>query len=945
MWEWLLERYARFALRRPWIVFGIIAVFTIGSAVVAPRLKVVTSRSKLVSEDNPYQRHANELVREFGWNDTLVVLVDGDTPEKARLLAERIATKLEAEKDVVRAVFHRIDLDTFRNKALLYVPVEALRRAEKAISSGSLRVADMVRVKGLVPFLEGMEGEVTRSLRGEGAPVTDIAEAAPMMRGFTELFDELARWLRDPAHNEFGLLAQFSPERFLRGDGRFDHQGYLTSPDRKTVLLFVYPTMMEDSSENQLVLTERVRKISRAEAAAMGGKVGTTGLPASVAEEMLAVNRESTLIGVASFLGVAVILIIAYGFSLRVLLALLPAVLGMIWTFGFTAVAIGHLSLLSSAFSAVLFGLGTDFAIHLIARFEEEWARGADARNAAVTAIGETGASVVTEALTAAIAFYTTMLVEVDAFGELGVIAGTGLLLTALAAFLMLPTLLVYWTRLQTKRAERRKRPSQLARGKVPGLLFKRLLGIFLLRRPGVVIGIAVAVTAILLVKSQGIPFDYDLMNLLPRDSESAQYYRRLLETTKVSSEFNAVIARSLDEVRAKTSALERLPSVGKVESAGLFLPPGVPPSVLARTPRSRDEALEPFIPGDQPEKLTLLRKVAPRIEALPDPTASPEEIDPKRLAADIGKLQAALERVLEAAPPVLVKDLGATLRALGGLEKALREAGARAGERLNAFQREIFAKMREAVAFVKKAVRAQEPLTVGDLQRATGGLFDRLVGKSGHYAVYAFPKGTIWDREFLTRFISETRQVDAEVTGFPVNYHYFSDRIRSGFRWAALYAAIAIFVLLLIEFRNLLYAVLASVPLLLGAGWMLGLMGIFGLEYNHANVVALPLILGMGVEYGSEIVHRFKESADSAMEAILTTNSRAVTIAALTTVVGLGTMGLASHRGLASMGLILVIGVSACLLTSVVVLPCILHLYSRWRARRVEVQGRRMVS
>src|SRR5262249_35809451 len=105
-----------------------------------------------------------------------------------------------------------------------------------------------------VPFLEGMESEATRSLQGASAPVANVAEAAPMMRGFAELFDELARWLRDPARSEFGLLAQFSPERFLTSDGRFDAQGYLTSSDRKTVLLFVYPKFEDDSSENQLAL-------------------------------------------------------------------------------------------------------------------------------------------------------------------------------------------------------------------------------------------------------------------------------------------------------------------------------------------------------------------------------------------------------------------------------------------------------------------------------------------------------------------------------------------------------------------------------------------------------------------------------------------------------------------------------------------------------------------
>jgi hypothetical protein len=137
------------------------------------------------------------------------------------------------------------------------------------------------------------------------------------------------------------------------------------------------------------------------------------------------------------------------------------------------------------------------------------------------------------------------------------------------------------------------------------------------------------------------------------------------------------------------------------------------------------------------------------------------------------------------------------------------------------------------------------------------------------------------------------------------------------------------------VEFRSLLYALLAAVPLFVGASWMLGWMGLLGVQYNPANVVALPLILGMGVEYGAEIVHRFAESPGEDLDRLLGTTVRAVSIAGLTTMLGLGSMWLAAHRGLGSLGLILVCGIGACLLTSVLILPSLLRIIARWRAAK----------
>lgn len=938
MWEWLLERYARFVLRRPWATVAIAAVLSVAAIAVIPRLTIVTSRTQLVSEDNPLQARILKFLREFGWHHNLVAIVQGPSAERSRAFADRVADALRHESDVVRKIFYKIDLDGFRDKALLYVPVEELRTLRQVLEGpGPLRIEEFVKVRGLLQLLEAMDVSLARSLAG-GAPALDptaMKGSASALRILSAFFDELTRWIEDPGRNRLEVLERLYLQRFARERSSFDPEGYLAGKDGRTIFLFIHPVKEDDSAENQIPFTERVRSVIARERKAFGEDidVGVTGLPANIADEMTTVERDMAVVSLAAFSGIALLFLIAYRFSIRIVLALVPIMVGTLWTFGFAGAAVGHLSLLSSVFGAVLFGLGDDFGIHLLARFEEEWERTGDPHVAVEKAVRETGPGVVTGALTTAVAFYTTILVEIDAFRELGLIAGTGLLLVALAAFLLLPPLFLAWAWLRTH-SKRRPRFARLTLLGQPGRIFGRVVHGRILRYPVVVLGFGGLATAFFLYRSPGIRFDYDILKLLPEGSESVRYYYRLIETSNFSTEFNAIVARSLAEVKAKTEKLEGLKTVGRVESVMPLIPPGVDPKVLERQPSSRREALEAFLPPNQEEKLGIFRTLEPIFRDLPQRYAQPPPVRAADLARVLERLADDFERVLEAAPRELARPAAEVLGAVSRARRALRAAGRDGERRANDFQRELLARLQGGLVFFRRALRATKPITPEELTRSTGGLIDRLVGKTGQYAIYAFPSGPIWNRDFLSAFIRETHEVDREVTGFPVNFYYFSERIQEGFQWASLYAAIAIFFLLLLEFRNLVYAVLAAVPLFVGATWMLGLMNLLGLEYNLANIVALPLILGMGVEYGVEIVHRFAESAGRRLDAnLLSTTARAITIAGLTTMIGLGSMGLASHKGLASLGLILVCGIGGCLLTSILILPSILKLVARAQA------------
>jgi uncharacterized membrane protein YdfJ with MMPL/SSD domain len=222
----------------------------------------------------------------------------------------------------------------------------------------------------------------------------------------------------------------------------------------------------------------------------------------------------------------------------------------------------------------------------------------------------------------------------------------------------------------------------------------------------------------------------------------------------------------------------------------------------------------------------------------------------------------------------------------------------------------------------------------VGDVPEV---LHNRFLSKDKEMlALYVYPKGDIWDRSFARRFAADLESVDPEASGFAITLHAHSSMILGGFKRAALIAGILICLLLLGDFRNIERAFLALVPTLFGWCWMLGIMEHFDIDFNVANIVILPLVLGIGIDAGVHMVHRAAESAGgtkrATIEELLRGTGSAVMLASITTMVGFAGLLLADYGGMKSLGLVMVLGIACCLTACLVILPAILLLGKRAR-------------
>ena len=220
------------------------------------------------------------------------------------------------------------------------------------------------------------------------------------------------------------------------------------------------------------------------------------------------------------------------------------------------------------------------------------------------------------------------------------------------------------------------------------------------------------------------------------------------------------------------------------------------------------------------------------------------------------------------------------------------------------------------------KDVTNPVPITIADLPEC---LRERYISKNGKWLLRVFAKECLWDYEPLKEFVSEVRTVDSDATGKPFSTLEGLRAMKNGFLWAGLYAFIAMVIVLLLDFGNAKHTLLALLPLGMGLVATLGLMVLAGYSLNPANMIAFPLILGVGADNGVHVLHDYRSRGKGNSYFLAASTGWGIMVAALTTILGFGTLMIASHRGLASLGLILTLGVTCCMLTALVFLPALL--------------------
>jgi uncharacterized protein len=854
----------------------------------------------------------------FGDPDRVVIVVEAADQEQAKRYAAVLAGRLETLEEI-EEVIYRFDLTSLEDHFLMYLTPQQLSDLRSKVEEHSSLLGELSARPSVNRLFQLIHREISAALVGhlftgflgeeEEGEVKRPVELQPLIA----LLTQLEAWARGP-RSYTSPWKQFMTE----ADENGEREGYLWSGSKQ--LLFILATVKADTTS--LHKFERPIQTIRGEIRSLqsrypGVKAGVTGGPALEYDEVTAAQQDSGLMSLISLGGVGLLIVVVFRGVFRPFMGMIALVMGVCWAFGFAALTVGHLNMLSMVLAPMLIGIGMDYGIHLVARYEEERGAGHAIHESLERAFEGAGPGILHAAITTAVGLFALLLTGVSILQELGLITGFGLLLTLVSTFAVLPPLLLLWDKRPAMRASATLTVASVegrAVGKaseshwhIPHLPKPPGFMEFLYRRPRTVLLLSAIITVAALYAMTRVEFDGNVLRLQAEGTESVDWELKIIRQSERSTIYGVILAESLDEVRTKTKAIEALPSVSKVESIAML------------------------IPEDQERKLLLARELRPFLSGVDlSKLPQPEPVDLDELLNTLHRIKAKMLTAKDAEkwtgkdkPPL--EQMTRVRHLVDQFERRIQQRGyTEVRRRLTVFQDKLFDDFYDKMSLLDRAV-ASGPVELDDVPN---DLKKQFVGRDGSYLIRVYPRGDPWEFASQATFVSDLRSVDPYAVGDPVKGYEVISAMKRGYQHVAIYALIGVAALFLLNLRDLRYFLLAKVPLLIGAIWIAGLMELFDLKFNLANLIIIPLIVAPGVENGLLIIHRFREEGEAAI--LPKSIGKSVALSSLTTMIGFGSLLIAHHRGAFSIGLLVTLGVGAVLVVSVIVLPALLTVVAR---------------
>uniref|UniRef100_A0A7C3Z2N8 Membrane transport protein MMPL domain-containing protein n=1 Tax=Desulfobacca acetoxidans TaxID=60893 RepID=A0A7C3Z2N8_9BACT len=857
-------------------------------------LSMRTSRADLVGLDLRLMRLSQDLDRQFGALDNLAAVVENTDSRRSIQFAEALAAELRKYPQHFSDLFYRVEPDKLKKWALLYLDREKLLELKEKFSDHQKELRALAADPSLKRFFQVVNEEMTSAMLGH------------LFTGFLEEKQEkekipdlglLRDCLRQMEISLAGGSAFTSPLGSLIPGGLTDlsQEGYLFT-DNDKYLLFLVTSRQKDYTATAEDLRLLRQTIDRVKERFPGIQVGVTGPGALEADEMTGAMADIELASLLSLVGQMGLMVAFFRSVRRTLVQGAVLFIGLCWTFGIAAVAVGHLNLLSIVFGPLLLGITVDFGIHWYARLEEEQGHAprCTVGHLACT-IKRASPGILYAALAAVVSVCPLIFTGFKGLEELGLIITLGILANIFAFLVLLPCLAL---------VSERGVPGPL---EVPCAGQPRSFLSIRWRRPFLIVAVGAVVTILGGISLFYVPFDLNPLHLQNPRTESVVWEQKLIHDSKYSTSYGAMVVCRPEDLSLRIQVLKKLESVSHVESILSFLP-----SHVEAKQRLAAE-LEPLVSG-------IHFAAAP-----PNPYPDPEE-----LAATLGSIRFKLSRATESdwepEDRPTEEQLNEVKVLLSQIITALRQGNpSRVAARLADFQGKFIADLRDKWETLQTDIKwAFSPPGLQDLPP---GVRARFVSPEGNFLIRIFPSRDIWNPGPLEQFVRDLRTIDPDVAGDPVLLYVFTFAFRNACLWAAGISLLSIALLVAFLLRSLWLTVLALVPLLVGTSLTLSLMWLLEVPFNQANVLFLPLILGEAVEYGIIILVRWQQEPSARVITLPASTAKGVLLAALTTAVGFGSLMVSGHRGTFSLGLLSTVGSLSVLLAALSVLPALLRL------------------
>jgi uncharacterized protein len=918
LWSDLVTGYPRAAL-------AVAAVITLLSLYLTiTRLDFQSDRNALISADLPWNKRFMAWESNFAGSHDLFIAIDTFGPSgadpvtkaKAQQLTLELGKTLEADTAHVKAVVYGFPASAVSPKAVRLLPMKEFeQRLEQIAQAG--------------PVLQSTTASqfmstITKQMRQQGQQMSDtqavagIDELSRVVQGFRAVAEAPDNAPVDLA----ALVATSQPDSATTAAaGQWQ---FLESLNQRFLFLRVTPKLTVGALDAlELPLAAVRQALDQAKLQHPGIDAGVTGIQVIESDETVVANRDATFAGIGAFVFVTGLLVLAYHSWRMPLLGMLSLMVGLAWTYGFTTIFVGHLQVLSVIIAPILLGLGDAFAVHVAVRFEIIRHKFSDDQQGFRAAMREAfmdmGPGIITGALITAAAFGTTAFTQFTGVAEMGLISAAGIVLCLVAVFLVFPPLLGYFKSSHSHITPIEERSLTM---------FHENWFLPFSRHPYATLVVAAILTGSSLVAVYKMHFNYDLMALQPAGVPSVQWSQRIADQGGQSIWSGVSVWPSLDEARKAAEKFRALPTVGDVWGVGILFP------------------------ADEQAKLQRIKTVRTQLgmsetdntpATTTAPVPSPQPQDSPSLAQQLNILRLGLSVAASQEMPANVRSALASLStSIDALQTSLTQGDASEQTKRQQKLDDAYSKWRsESVKQIQSALDPT-PLTPTDMPAA---LMQPYVGKQGGFAVEVFPKipDSLPDVDsplhphFLPSFITDMRSVDPDVTGVIVQIYESGDLIKRSYVIAGLASLLVIFAVLWLDFRSIFESLLALLPVVIGFSVTFGIMWLSGMSINAANIIVLPLMFGLAVDAGVHMLHRYHQHPSSRPLGLSHGTGKGVAVTTLTTIVGFLTMVFASHRGIASLGFVLTIGLSLTLLACLTVMPAALEIRQRRRERKAK--------
>lgn len=871
----LIVRLVVWSVRRPlWVVALALVLAAASSVYVVGHFRINTDVSKLIDTEPQWSALSNAMDRAFPQRDqTILAVVEAGAPELANAAANALAAGLQGASHA-----GRIGAVSQPGGGPLFEHDGLLFPPQNAVADTTSQLA---RARPLINTLAH-----DPSVTGLATTLSTLL-GTPLQSGQVKLPD-IARLLERSAATVDDVLAgkpaAFSWRALVDSDAA-------AQPARAFVT--VEPVVNYAALQAGAQTSETIRAVARQLdlQQRFGAAVRLTGSQPLADEEFASVADGAAVNGIGTLAVVLAILWLALR-SKRMIVAIFATLaVGLPITAALGLLIVGSLNMISVAFMVLFVGLGADFAIQYGVKYREERHRDERLDHALIGAAHSMGMPLTLAAAAVATSFFSFLPTAYRGVSELGLIAGIGMVVAYLSTMTLLPALL----RLLAP-------PGEAA---TPG--FPRLAPVddYLQRnRKPILIG-----TLVVLLGASPLllhlRFDFNPLNLKDPSTESMVTLLALKNLPEASVNDVAMLAPSLAAADATAQRLRKLPEVGRVTT------------------------LTTFIPEDQPPKLALIKDAAQALLPALTQTPAPAATDAQRVAA-LKRTSNLLSYAAEDYPGPGAKEakhLSASLAKLAAADAATRERAEAA------FALPLRLALRQLTLLLQPSAITREnlpPEIVRDWVAPDGRALVQISPR-------VLPDTDPNDDTMLRRFANAVKHAEPGAIGGPISILHSANTIIMAFLQAAAWAVVSITLLLWLALRRFGDVLRTMIPLLVSALVTLELCVVFDMPLNFANIIALPLMLGVGVAFKVYFVMAWRAGQTSLLQSSLT---HAVLFSAATTATAFGSLWLSHHPGTASMGRLLALALTCTLIGAVVFQPVLMGKPRAARVSKKELEG-----